>query len=417
MRALRAIPTEEESVALALVDSIEIASESTAQAVPSSSFPSTGDGVQGVGEGGVGINAVDDVMFSSSSSSFSSSSSSSSYFSSQSISSSAMKLVATLPPRRSSSLLPPEVASSRSLINWSEEVAFVLQKDPPIPGGLNFDCIQKRLAVRGHNRKWFEMRAPLKTLLKRGVTRRTLVTLESDGDFLEGIRARWEVEKERLRQEMEVAEQDRIEREQTEIERLREEKEIAEKRGIERESEAEDAEGQAGALVENSQSPLMVGGRSGAEDAQALGGPEGVESSSNSSSASILVLESASYGAILEASDVVISVVDHVNLTSSLGAVPLPTAAAAPSVQQEEPAAKEGASSPPVPPPTTRDTGGEEPGGEVLVAGAKAETVNAALTSAPTVVSNAEGTVASKELVAYQVGQYVACLFIISTFR
>ena len=108
--------------------------------------------------------------------------------------------MASLPARRGTSLLSPE-AANRSLVNWGEEVVSVLQEDPLVPGGLHFDAIQKRLALRGYERKWFELRTPLKTLLKRGVTRRTLVTLESDTAFIEAVRQKYKVAEERRREE------------------------------------------------------------------------------------------------------------------------------------------------------------------------------------------------------------------------
>ena len=64
--------------------------------------------------------------------------------------------VASLPARRGTSLLSPE-AANRSLVNWGEEVVSVLQEDPLVPG-LHFDAIQKRLALQGYERKWFELR-------------------------------------------------------------------------------------------------------------------------------------------------------------------------------------------------------------------------------------------------------------------
>jgi hypothetical protein len=52
------------------------------------------------------------------------------------------------------------------------------------PVGLTFVDVQQRLLSKGLERRWFELRAPLRSVLRRGEARRTLVDCENDAQLV-----------------------------------------------------------------------------------------------------------------------------------------------------------------------------------------------------------------------------------------
>lgn len=58
----------------------------------------------------------------------------------------------------------------------------------PEPVGLTFVDVQQRLLAKGLERRWFELRAPLRSVLRRGEARRTLVESASgDAELVQGL--------------------------------------------------------------------------------------------------------------------------------------------------------------------------------------------------------------------------------------
>ena len=72
-------------------------------------------------------------------------------------------------------------------VSWPTEVLAVLGASPG--PGLGFSAIQAALGERGLERRWFELRAPLKNLLKRGAARRALVATDTDASVAEKARS------------------------------------------------------------------------------------------------------------------------------------------------------------------------------------------------------------------------------------